>query len=1078
MVEEVFIDSELIYQTMGGVQKATEDLEVILTSGELKSLYKGAAPDDVLDLAFGCLHRGNPDLFQSREDVSDLFSSLGKMVKGNLLETPATYIPTVTNACDLPDGSNQNTIAKNFLTSKDPLLSDSEVEELLSREKNRFIEKIKKIHKLLKSFQDGSIFPTFPSLFGSDDSLISETPPVISAALATTSGELYSTTINNFNVAMLGYAPLWKSPIDLTYSESSAEEGEHPTFAMFSRKIMRIDDGEEPIGLIVSLNLDVNDTSTSLGYNMHPEIEDRDGITLDAEHEDDVPTGTYDWTEGDNLNRFDAGKWTTSNILNPIGEDDDRFASMLEDAGIWVPEFSWIKEFIIWFIPDDDANWVDWTIFILEILAALFVAFFTIIFGFATFGSGWILVGSIVSILLAFGLTSIAIHAGVEWLTGLFGETPAREITRDEVECLYAAGDITDAEWKDIEPDLDEIIEMSNRAAIITQRGKINVIANELEKDCNEEGTHTSAFNITDMLLGDPTPDSVTELILITNTSFSGQNQIYTDAYTRVTPLTSETITLERQIGFSEVITTFERRGIRYSGYTTIPDSTQRGLMSIQGLADIGVELVEHDRVETKISNYRMENESSLLLGRKIPESNLLETRYSSTTDVPDKTSLEIFEEQADNLLDGGDVLQDYHLRIKEITRQAELFDFGPVKGQETIWRDCIKVMTRRVHNNRMYLDEYLDALDFEYPKQDIIGYGKVKDDSIDLTISIMKLESSNSAYCDTLTPLRRSGAIAGLRLLIRAFTTERVVNSIQVFDTFNTSFMTSDMFVKAVFDDIKIEMKKYYNSFADTLNGEIFSDMKSTASKYLEIQRLLGSEMLETSTDKEAILEVIRMEVEDMNTTISSQLKLDTKYHSSSWDDFVFDILLQDGEQSSGSRSFINTDGDEDYGPVLESYKSVLYPFQVITRNEQIEDTENYTYYAELIYEDTDKNGKLYTIVSAQCEGVAPPTSSGVPCEPDTTDYSIVRQLLFNNEIYQDMISYVFPLKDAATLISTYHLSAITDPAVFSATINGRHVTDLFSETKLSTLQTFLACVHGAVETTYIDPFLEKLKT
>jgi hypothetical protein len=218
MVEEVFISPELIYQTMGGVKKATEDLEVVLTSGELVSLYKGAAPSDVVELAFGCLNMGNPDLFQSQEDVSDMFSALGEIIDGNFLESEDEVPITITTACQLPDVTNQDILAKNRLTKKDPLLSDTEIEELLSQEKNRLIEKIKKIHKLLKSFQDGSLFPTFPSLFGSEDSLIPETPPIIADALERAIKGLYGSTINNFNVGVLLYPPLWE---DITSNEPS-----------------------------------------------------------------------------------------------------------------------------------------------------------------------------------------------------------------------------------------------------------------------------------------------------------------------------------------------------------------------------------------------------------------------------------------------------------------------------------------------------------------------------------------------------------------------------------------------------------------------------------------------------------------------------------------------------------------------------------------------------------------------------------------------------------------------------------------------------------------------------------------
>jgi hypothetical protein len=252
--------------------------------------------------------------------------------------------------------------------------------------------------------------------------------------------------------------------------------------------------------------------------------------------------------------------------------------------------------------------------------------------------------------------------------------------------------------------------------------------------------------------------------------------------------------------------------------------------------------------------------------------------------------------------------------------------------------------------------------------------------------------------------------------------------------------------------------MNKYYQSFASTLERDIFSDMKETASKYFEIQGLLGNEVPELNTDKEAILEIIKMEIDDISATIAPEMGLDKFYHSSSWDDFVFDILLTRGAYSSP------------HGFVVDQSVSILAPyFEANTRFINNNDG-TYTHVAEILFLETD------AVIRAECTGPEPEETTD-DCEP-IVDYSKVKTLLFNNEIYQDLISYVFPLKDAATLLSTYHLSAITDPAVFKATEDGKHVTDLFAETKLSTLQAFLASLHGAGETTYIDPFLEKLKT
>ena len=218
LVEQVFVSQEFLYQTMSGFKKATESLETNLTPEENNSIYKNSAPEVVVDVALECLSISNPEMFESPEDVTNLFSALGKIIDGNFLEDSETIPTTITNVCDLGDGSSQDILAANYLRKKDPLLSDTEIEELLSQEKNRLIEKIKKIHKLLKSFQDGSLFPTFPSLFGSEDSLIPETPPIIADALERAIEGLYGSTINNFNFGVVLYPALWE---DITSNEPS-----------------------------------------------------------------------------------------------------------------------------------------------------------------------------------------------------------------------------------------------------------------------------------------------------------------------------------------------------------------------------------------------------------------------------------------------------------------------------------------------------------------------------------------------------------------------------------------------------------------------------------------------------------------------------------------------------------------------------------------------------------------------------------------------------------------------------------------------------------------------------------------
>ena len=126
--------------------------------------------------------------------------------------------------------------------------------------------------------------------------------------------------------------------------------------------------------------------------------------------------------------------------------------------------------------------------------------------------------------------------------------------------------------------------------------------------------------------------------------------------------------------------------------------------VQIQDIYDSGTSLIEYDGVKNKIANYRMENESSLLLGRKIAEPNLLETKYSSTIDAPDKSIMEIWTSQGTNNSD----LQEYHLALRDIFEESwpNTSDSDIKRIYIDRWKGCVRAMAERVSNNRMYLDE------------------------------------------------------------------------------------------------------------------------------------------------------------------------------------------------------------------------------------------------------------------------------------------------------------------------------------------------------------------------------------
>ena len=115
--------------------------------------------------------------------------------------------------------------------------------------------------------------------------------------------------------------------------------------------------------------------------------------------------------------------------------------------------------------------------------------------------------------------------------------------------------------------------------------------------------------------------------------------------------------------------------------------------------------------------------------------------------------------------------------------------------------------------------------------------------------------------------------------------------------------------------------------------------------------------------------------------------------------------------------------------------------------------------------------------IVSFSCEQNNEPTVA----EKEEIFMTLKTNLLESEE-YKTLFGKTFPIKEIASSLVLYQESALSDDSVFYGEaldeLNGKNLFDMLSETKLSTLQTFLACLNGARETVYIDPFLEKLKT
>ena len=923
LVEQVFVSPEFLYQTMSGFKKATESLETNLTPEENNSIYKGSAPEVVVDMAHECLSISNPEMFESPEDVTNLFSALGKIVDGNFLEDLETIPTTITNACDLGDGSSQDILAANYLRSKDPLLSDSEIEELLSKEKNRLIEKVKKIHKLLKQFQDGTLFPSFPSLFGSDDSLISEVPPIIADAMKTVASGMYGSAINNLNTTIVYYPDVWGTVFKNKVDETSVNLED--LYSDSQTRFSVDDDGDK----------------IAMGYSLSQEPE-----TIPSEEYVVPMTGLYmtdGWWYYDT--DVDLGSYT-SEATNPKTDPDQYplFRDMLNLLGLKEYEASDRKNII--------KEIQDMTELLRDFLSSNFYEFWADVFTSFNFLDklNWDDLNRYrqdVKGTMQKEMDNIFSQLGVTMEDWVSYDNECQQQIWD------AAGKITAVNIKntisdnDDVADFNKVVEASSQVNDLYYKAKAALVVMDIadfledwddakgqkfidmDEDINwgsgkrskmvkplpeyidgsyEEpiGKVTLVYNITDVMLDTrkeelalafaaEDPDNLVLKAHITfKTDFEPRFKEHYVKTSFVIEKEGEDVEVVavRDDDWSEAITTFERKGARrlLTSASNL-DFGDRGSI-LAGIRDAitsggneDYDIIPNNKIITSIGNYKIANDLAIALGRKESKSNLLEEKYSFNTDNDSYTLSSWFANPSST-----------STTAMSAGKYAKLLiDSGGSQSDSTYTADytdkmqgILDDMRERVMTSQYRTTGSIGEMIDSYAKSDAIKYEDFTKWAGEHVIDVMKIQQLDE-MCDALTPNRRTAASMGVRMLAREFILESALISLQVFDTFNTGFMESEAFRQTIFDNMKTEMKKYSNSFEDTLENNIFTDIKDAAVKYYEYRSLLGEEV-EISSGKSTLISIINEEIGEIRKSIVSSLQLS---ENGTWDDFVFDEIL-----------------------------------------------------------------------------------------------------------------------------------------------------------------------------------------
>ena len=213
-IAEVFFTPEAITTFFKEFKDVTEDAEVVLNEQELRGIYKGTANDETIELVYSCATQRNPkfaSLFKDPYELADLFSALGKLVDSKFLDEPLPTPPSVpSNMCDLGDGSNAAILRAHLLQQKDDI-PQSEIDAIFDKEKERTKQKLLQSLELLDRYNNGDVVSEEPNIFGTKDSLISDTPSSLSDTIGAAAAGSFDAVLNGLNPQFSFYNSQWSN---------------------------------------------------------------------------------------------------------------------------------------------------------------------------------------------------------------------------------------------------------------------------------------------------------------------------------------------------------------------------------------------------------------------------------------------------------------------------------------------------------------------------------------------------------------------------------------------------------------------------------------------------------------------------------------------------------------------------------------------------------------------------------------------------------------------------------------------------------------------------------------------------
>jgi len=849
-VEEVFLSTEAVVTFFKEFKDVTEDAEAILNERELHSVYKGTAEYETMELVYRCAQQRNPafaTLFRDPYELADLFSSLGKLVDSKFLENTTPSPPSVPSTlCGLGNGSEAAIVRAYLLQQKDSNITQSEINTILDKEKERTKQKVLQAMELLERYNNGGAISAFPSIFGTNDSLIPEMPSILSEAMSTATAASFGSVINNFSANTTYYPQAWAYMLERDEVEGRIEE-----WGTDSDGNIKEWNTNNPLSIWAGIDNPefqyLSNQSDFYDFNFKS-FEDMSNIgasaggALDARysvipewsfiHEFDHGGGNYD-----NRERKDRGD--VRGLLEPIVAEVFTTYGIPED--IYVRTSSGLTDILLdWYGKADENNHLLGDPPIWDPDRYLFYLLTE----------------------LENGPDDVAFYLSFSGATGLLSfETRRYESPEDRVQFAPDMSEHFDSGGLEIEQD-----------SIEDARYSILQVIRQEPRFLSTATIRNSDVGLLSLAVAAPqTKRDITSVSYLQqrdyiNTSVLtlGQTGFY-DA-----PPTFATSSFSYNNKYPDTYTESSFMAAR-SGLATDAHSDSAGFLgqmvknelSKHFISTGDLELIDgiSEEVATKvyydiIQQYLMQMKSQIINGKY----------WQRGSFVPGDAAEEGTAYGIAKAALAGDADQ-----TGVSTVDILLYGVGKAVQESSV--------TRKVSKN-------VNKIDLAYPANDPLNYDELQSSSSSFVQKLVPL-SFTDIYCDDLNPPDRARVTYAIKMFIRLAIVEHVMASLQVCTAFELGWMQGEMFATMLMREIKDKINDYQSAFGSTLEGRLWGDITRNARIYYEIKHILKESEKETYTnDENAFKDLIKEEARLIENNLVDAFNLGWK--SNKWDGFL----------------------------------------------------------------------------------------------------------------------------------------------------------------------------------------------